>query len=102
MLDVLSNEQPANGSRQWIAVRPEKIYIDLEEPSAVDRAVLKGTVLDLGYFGNLSVYRVQLANGTVVQVSAQNRRRSATHKVEWDDEVFISWDTASAIMLKNE
>ena len=102
VLDVLSNEQPANGSRQWIAVRPEKIYIDLEEPSAVDRAVLKGTVLDLGYFGNLSVYRVQLANGTVVQVSAQNRRRSATHKVEWDDEVFISWDTASAIMLKNE
>ena len=102
VLDVLSNEQPANGSRQWIAVRPEKIYIDLEKPSAVDRAVLKGTVLDLGYFGNLSVYRVQLANGTVVQVSAQNRRRSATHKVEWDDEVFISWDTASAIMLKNE
>jgi len=102
VLDVLSNEQPANGSRQWIAVRPEKIHIDLEEPSAVDRAVLKGTVLDLGYFGNLSVYRVQLANGTVVQVSAQNRRRSAIHKVEWDDEVFISWDTASAIMLKNE
>ncbi len=102
VLDVLSNEQPANGSRQWIAVRPEKIYIDLEEPSAVDRAVLKGTVLDLGYFGNLSVYRVHLANGTVVQVSAQNRRRSAIHKVEWDDEVFISWDTASAIMLKNE
>jgi len=102
VLDVLSNEQPANGSRQWIAVRPEKIHIDLEEPSAVDRAVLKGTVLDLGYFGNLSVYRVQLVNGTVVQVSAQNRRRSATHKVEWDDEVFISWDIASAIMLKNE
>ncbi len=99
VLDVLSDEQPANGSRQWIAVRPEKIYIDLEQPSAGDRAVLKGTVLDLGYFGNLSVYRVRLASGTVLQVSAQNRRRSATHKVEWDDEVFISWDTASAIML---
>ena len=99
VLDVLSNEQPANGSRQWIAVRPEKIHIDLEKPSAVDHAVLKGTVLDLGYFGNLSVYRVQLPSGTVVQVSAPNRRRSATHKVEWDDKVFISWDTASAIML---
>lgn len=99
VLDVLSDEQPANGSRQWIAVRPEKIYIDLEQPSAGDRAVLKGTVLDLGYFGNLSIYRVRLASGTVLQVSAQNRRRSATHKVEWDDEVFISWDTASAIML---
>jgi putrescine transport system ATP-binding protein len=99
VLDVLSDEQPANGSRQWIAVRPEKIHIDLEKPSAVDRAVLKGTVLDLGYFGNLSVYRVQLPSGAVVQVSAPNRHRSATHKVEWDDKVFISWDTASAIML---
>ena len=99
VLDVLSDDQPANGSRQWVAIRPEKIYIDLEQPSAGDRAVLKGTVLDLGYFGNLSVYRVRLASGTVLQVSAQNRRRSATHKVEWDDEVFISWDTASAIML---
>ena len=99
VLDVLSDEQPANGSRQWIAVRPEKIHIDLEKPSAVDRAVLKGTVLDLGYFGNLSVYRVQLPSGAVVQVSAPNRHRSATHKVEWNDKVFISWDTASAIML---
>jgi putrescine transport system ATP-binding protein len=99
VLDVFSDEQPANGSHQWIAVRPEKIHIDLEKPSAVDHAVLKGTVLDLGYFGNLSVYRVQLPSGTVVQVSAPNRRRSATHKVEWDDKVFISWDTASAIML---
>ena len=99
VLDVLSDEQPANGSHQWIAVRPEKIHIDLEKPSAVDRTVLKGTVLDLGYFGNLSVYRVQLPSGAVVQVSAPNRHRSATHKVEWDDKVFISWDTASAIML---
>ena len=99
VLDVLSDEQPANGSHQWIAVRPEKIHIDLEKPPAVDRTVLKGTVLDLGYFGNLSVYRVQLPSGAVVQVSAPNRHRSATHKVEWDDKVFISWDTASAIML---
>ena len=39
--------------------------------------MLKGIVLDLGYFGNLSVYRVQLPTGTVLQVSAQNRRRTA-------------------------
>lgn len=92
-------EQPANDRQHWVAVRPEKIFIDKEPPSTGDRTVLKGIVLDLGYFGNLSLYKVQLPSGLVMQVSAQNRRRSAVRKVEWDDEVYISWDISSAILL---
>ena len=80
-------------------MRPEKIFIDKEPPSAGDRTVLKGVVLDLGYFGNLSLYKVQLPSGLILQVSAQNRRRSAIRTVEWDDEVYISWDISSAILL---
>ena len=79
-------------------MRPEKIFIDKEPPPA-DRTILKGTVLDLGYFGNLSIYRVQLPSGTVLQVSAQNRRRTAKRTVEWDDEVYVSWDDSSAVLL---
>jgi len=90
---------PQVGSQQWLAVRPEKIVIDKEPPPSADRTVLKGTVLDLGYFGNLSIYRVQLAAGTILQVSAQNRRRTAKRTVEWDDEVYVSWDDASAVLL---
>jgi putrescine transport system ATP-binding protein len=93
-------EDSAIGSQCWLAVRPEKIFIDKELPPASDRTVLKGIVLDLGYFGNLSVYRVQLPTGTVLQVSAQNRQRTAHRTVEWDDEVYVSWDIASAIVLK--
>jgi putrescine transport system ATP-binding protein len=87
------------GAARCVAVRPEKIYISKEAPPAGDRTVLKGVVLDLGYFGNLSVYRVQLASGEVLQVSGQNRRRTAVRTVEWDDEVFVSWDVSSAILL---
>ena len=87
------------GAARCVAVRPEKIHISKEAPSASDRTVLKGVVLDLGYFGNLSVYRVQLASGEVLQVSGQNRRRTAVRTVEWDDEVFVSWDVSSAILL---
>jgi putrescine transport system ATP-binding protein len=83
----------------WLAIRPEKIFIGKEPPTAGERTVLKGTVLGLGYFGNLSVYRVQLPTGIVLQVSAQNRRRTARRTVEWDDEVYVSWDIASAIFL---
>jgi putrescine transport system ATP-binding protein len=88
------------GSRLWIAVRPEKIFISKERPDDADRTVLKGVVWDLGYFGNLSVYRVRLPTGMVVQVSAQNRRRSAQYTLEWDDEVYLSWDNHCTILLR--
>ena len=92
-------QSPVNGSRQWVAVRPEKIFISKEAPSGGDLTVLKGVVHDLGYFGNLSVYRVQLNSGVMLQVSGQNRNRSASRSVEWDDEVYLSWDISSAILL---
>jgi putrescine transport system ATP-binding protein len=93
------DQSPGVGSQRWLAVRPEKIFIDKEPPPSTDRTVLSGTVLDLGYFGNLSIYRVQLPTGTVLQVSAQNRHRTAKRTVEWDDDVYVSWDVASAILL---
>jgi len=90
---------PAAGSRQWVAVRPEKILISKDMPAGDDLTVLKGVVHDLGYFGNLSVYRVKLNGGSILQVSGQNRRRSASRSVEWDDEVYLSWDVSSVILL---
>jgi putrescine transport system ATP-binding protein len=93
-------EPPPVGSEPWIAVRPEKILISKEPPDGRDRTTLKGVVWDLGYFGNLSVYRVRLPTGTVLQVSAQNRRRSAQYTLEWDDEVHLSWDNQCTILLK--
>jgi len=89
----------AVGSRQWLAVRPEKIFISKEKPTGADFTVLKGVVHDLGYFGKLSIYRVKLETGEMLQVSSQNRRRSADKTVEWDDEVYLSWDISSGILL---
>jgi len=102
-LEIILSGNPGSaaktGDKRWVAVRPEKIFISKEPPPEPARTVLKGTVLDLGYFGNLSVYRVQLESGEVLQVSGQNRERTAIRKVEWDDEVFVSWDLNSAILL---
>ncbi len=96
---VVADSDLSPNSRHWLAVRPEKIFISKNEPDSEQRAVTRGVVLDLGYFGNLSVYRVRLATGSLLQVSAQNRVRSARHRVEWDDEVYVSWDNSSAILL---
>jgi len=94
-----SPEPPTEGSKRWLAVRPEKIFISKEAPQGENLTVMKGVVHDLGYFGNLSVYRVKLDKGGILQVSGQNRKRSASKSVEWDDEVYVSWDIASAILL---
>jgi hypothetical protein len=33
-------------------------------------------------------------------VSAQNLRRSAKLTVEWDEEVYLSWEVGSTILLR--
>lgn len=87
------------GARLAIAVRPEKIYISKEPPDNDEDMCLEGIVDDLGYFGNLSLYRIRLPGGRIVQVSAQNRRRTAERTLEWQDRVFISWQPQSGVTL---
>jgi putrescine transport system ATP-binding protein len=58
-------------------------------------------VVDLAYFGNRSLYRVRVGGGTILEVSAPTRRREANRYLEWDDEVHLSWDKQSALVLKD-
>ena len=81
------------------AVRPEKIVISKSPQNDEERTQLKGTVLDLAYYGNLSIYRIKIASAAIVQVSMQNTERRSERAVEWDDEVYLSWDPASSIVL---
>lgn len=94
-----ASAQLEKGANICIAVRPEKIFLSKFEPDNDEDARLNGIVEDLGYFGNLSLYKVRLKSGKIVQVSAQNRKRSVERHLEWDDEVFISWRPGSAIVL---
>lgn len=89
----------AVGEKLWLAVRPEKIFISKARPQESGMAVMPGKVREFGYFGNLSVFRVELASGAILQVSGQNRERRASHSVEWDDQVYVSWHLDSAILL---
>ena len=48
-----------------------------------------------------SVLAVDLGaeSGRVIQVSAQNYQRSEALVLEWDDEVFLSWDSSCNVVL---
>jgi putrescine transport system ATP-binding protein len=72
---TLPGDDVSVGQAVCVAVRPEKIFISLDEPEQ-DGFKAQGVVDDLGYLGNRSLYRIRLASGGMIQVSRQNQRRS--------------------------
>src|SRR5262249_22478816 len=46
-----------SGDTVWIALRPEKIRLSLEQRGATENSV-SGTVRDIAYLGDLSIYKV--------------------------------------------
>jgi len=89
----------ASGSACMVGIRPEKLLISKERPTLEGHTVTSGVVEELAYYGNRSIYRVRSENGRIIQVSAQNYQRSAALLLEWDDEVFISWESSCSVVL---
>ncbi len=89
------------GMRVTAAVRPEKITISRERPEAGN--VLSAVVHDLGYFGKDSLYRLQLPTGKMISASVVNTRRAGENEriAQWDDAVFLAFDPASVILLRD-
>ena len=91
----------ADDARVWVAVRPEKIILSKTEPSDPEINVLHGVVDDIGYYGNTSTYRVRLENDVIVQVTHPNQRRPRDdrHVAEWEENVYLSWEPSSGVVL---
>jgi putrescine transport system ATP-binding protein len=90
----------------WAAVRPEKIFMSTSPPgggggggreSAGDN-VVRGTVQDIAYLGDLSIYLVKLASGKVVRVTQPNTSRHA-EAITWDQQVYLTWDASSPVVV---
>ncbi len=89
------------GSRVWIAIRPEKIHLSKEPPSEQGANQAIGMVHDIGYLGNTSIYKIQLENGNIIDVTSPNqiRPKSRTHQITWEEKVYLHWDASSAVLL---
>lgn len=82
----------------WLAIRPEKTIIGRQQPTSQYNWA-KGTVDDIAYLGGLSVYYIKLENDQIVQCTMHNRERRSEHPT-WDEEVFISWEATSGVVLR--
>jgi putrescine transport system ATP-binding protein len=86
------------GDTVWIALRPEKVRLSLEQSATTENSV-SGTVRDIAYLGDLSIYKVALDNGFVMEVATANLTRAIERTTSWDDRVWLTWDAAAGIVL---
>jgi putrescine transport system ATP-binding protein len=82
----------------WAAVRPEKIFMSTTAPEGGADNVARGTVQDIAYLGDLSIYLVRLPTGKVVRVTQPNTSRHA-EAIGWDQQVYLSWDAGSPVVV---
>ena len=89
------------GQKAWVALRPEKIKISKEPLSADKPNQMGGIVHDIGYLGKLSTYRVKVGDDRLVEVTSPNQARPKDGNliIDWDDEVYLSWDASSSVVL---
>ena len=93
----------SKGKEIWVGIRPEKIHLSKTPPKKAGPNQVKGEVEEIGYLGEVSIYKVRLKNGQLVDVTApnQNRPMSRTHSITWEDAVYLSWEPESAMLLNS-
>ena len=90
------------GATVWTAIRPEKINIS--RPSAVGGAVagenaVRGTVREIAYMGDMSIYLVQIGSGTLMRVTLPNTNRGGERPIARGESVWLSWHGSSPVIL---
>ena len=91
------------GAQVAVAVRPEKIMLSKEEPPAQERALGRnltaGTVTDIAYLGDSSIYIIELDSGKTLRVTAPNVARRVDMPIDWEDRVYLSWRPHVGVVL---
>ena len=90
------------GADVSVALRPEKIRIDFAAPNESATAMpnqVRGVVKELAYFGNATVYRLELPGGRVLKVSRSNIDRGAHRHIERGQTAWASWSSQAPLVL---
>ena len=85
----------------WVAVRPEKMRITRTAPDRLSGAAnsIAATVGDIGYLGDLSIYKLRCDGGMQIKAAVANTGRSGDEAIGWDDRVWLSFAPQAAIVL---
>jgi putrescine transport system ATP-binding protein len=105
-LQVSAKIDAPAGATVWVAVRPEKMRITPVDPPGDEASQQKtpencvaATVIDIGYLGDLSIYKLRTASGASVKAALANSGPPGERAIGWDDKVWASFSPDAAIVL---
>ncbi len=87
------------GATVWVAVRPERMRIARERPSPEEDNCVAAKVADIGYLGDLSIFKLTIGGAVPAKATVANSGRRAEGAIGWDDEVWLSFVPDAAIVL---
>jgi putrescine transport system ATP-binding protein len=84
-----------------VALRPEKVRIMHTVPDGAFENGAAGTVIDIGYLGTMSLYKVRLDDGLVLRAAVMNEQREPARPVHVNDRVWLSWTPEAGVLLSD-
>ena len=92
-----------SGATVWTAIRPEKIQIARELPAGQgaprDENRVSGTVKEIAYMGDMSIYLVRIDSGSMLRVTIPNVMRGTERPIAREERVWLSWHGSSPVVL---
>ncbi len=86
------------GETRWLAVRPEKLHMNTQRWLVAGGNVVAGTVAEIGYRGGGSLYKVRLADRSLMKVAMPNSGGRPPAAV--NDLVWLSWAPEAGVLLE--
>jgi putrescine transport system ATP-binding protein len=97
-LSVAGTSGAKSGNTVWLALRPEKIGMSSERPAGKLNKV-PGTISEIGYRGDISIYKVRLADRSLMKVALANVSVRGNALFKAGDLVWLSWPPDAGVVL---
>jgi putrescine transport system ATP-binding protein len=87
------------GDRLWLALRPEKLRMSAQRPAPDHGNAVAGTVSEIGYRGDTSIYKVRLADRSLMKVTLTNAGGGPSFAL--DELVWVTWPADAGVLLRD-
>jgi putrescine transport system ATP-binding protein len=88
-----------NSGSVAVAIRPEKVRIARAQSTSSQANAVRGRVEDIGYFGNVSLYKVRLDAGAVMKATMTNLMRVVHQPIAQGEMVWLSFAPEACVVL---
>jgi putrescine transport system ATP-binding protein len=82
-----------------LALRPEKVRIVHARPAGAEENCVAGEVCEIGYLGDVSIYKMRLDNGFEMKATAPNLTRLIERPFACGERVWLSWAAEAGVVL---